>query len=61
MKDLDYGKEYLYAHDFEGNFVAQEFFPDEISDTKLYEPGENQRENQFKELLKNRWKNKYNY
>ena len=61
MKDLDYGKEYLYAHDFEGNFVAQEFLPDEISDSKLYEPGENQRENQFKELLKNRWKNKYNY
>jgi putative ATPase len=61
MKDLDYGKEYLYAHDFEGNFVAQEFLPDEIYDTKLYEPGENQRENQFKELLKNRWKNKYNY
>ena len=61
MKDLDYGKEYLYAHDFEGNFVVQEFLPDEISDTKLYEPGENQRENQFKELLKNRWKNKYNY
>lgn len=61
MKDLDYGKEYLYAHDFEGNFVVQEFLPDEISETKLYEPGENQRENQFKELLKNRWKNKYNY
>lgn len=61
MKDLDYGKEYLYAHDFEGNFVVQEFLPDEISDSKLYEPGENQRENQFKELLKNRWKNKYNY
>lgn len=61
MKDLDYGNEYLYAHDFEGNFVVQEFLPDEISDTKLYEPGENQRENQFKELLKNRWKNKYNY
>lgn len=61
MKDLDYGKEYLYAHDFEGNFVAQEFLPDEIFGTKIYEPGENQRENQFKELLKNRWKNKYNY
>ncbi|MBG7613542.1 replication-associated recombination protein A [Polaribacter sp. BAL334] len=61
MKDLDYGKEYKYAHDFEGNFVAQEFLPDEISGTKLYDPGENQRENQFKELLKNRWKNKYNY
>ncbi len=61
MKNLDYGKNYQYAHDFPGNFVNQEFLPEEISNTKLYEPGENQRENQFKELLKNRWKNKYNY
>ncbi|MFQ3181457.1 MAG: putative ATPase, partial [Polaribacter sp.] len=43
------------------NFIAQEFLPNEISGTKLYEPGENQRENQFKELLKNRWKNRYDY
>ena len=61
MKDLDYGKEYKYAHNYPNNFVAQEFMPDEISGTKLYEPGENQRENQFKEFLKNRWKDKYGY
>ena len=61
MKDLDYGKNYQYAHDFPGNFVNQEFFPDEITNTKLYEPCNNQREQQFKELLKNRWKDKYNY
>ena len=61
MKDLDYGKEYKYSHNYPNNFVDQEFMPDEISGTKLYEPGENQRENQFKELLKNRWKGKYDY
>jgi putative ATPase len=61
MKDLDYGKEYQYSHNYPNNFIAQEFLPNEISGTKLYEPGENQRENQFKELLKNRWKNRYDY
>ena len=61
MKDLDYGKEYQYSHNYPNSFVEQEFMPDEISGTKLYEPGENQRENQFKEILKNRWKDKYDY
>ena len=61
MKDLEYGKEYQYAHNYPNNFVDQEFMPDEISGTKLYEPGENQRENQFREILKNRWKNRYDY
>ncbi|MGK0449275.1 MAG: putative ATPase, partial [Polaribacter sp.] len=61
MKDLDYGKNYKYSHDFANNFVEQEFLPDEISGTKLYEPGNNSRENQFKETLKHKWKSKYNY
>ena len=61
MKDLDYGKEYQYSHNYAGNFVNQEFLPDEIKNTKLYEPGNNARENQFRELLKHRWKDKYNY
>ncbi|MFT5145711.1 MAG: putative ATPase [Polaribacter sp.] len=61
MKDLEYGKEYQYSHNYPNNFVDQEFMPDEISGTKLYEPGENQREKQFKEVLKNRWKAKYDY
>ncbi len=61
MKDLDYGKEYLYSHNYPNNFVAQEFLPKEISGTKLYEPGINSRENSFRDLLKQRWKNKYNY
>lgn len=61
MKDLNYGKEYQYSHNYAGNFVNQEFLPDEIKNTKLYEPGNNARENQFRELLKQRWKDKYNY
>ena len=61
MKDLDYGKNYKYAHNFEQNFIDQEFLPDEISNTKFYDPGNNQRENSFREYLKKRWKDKYNY
>ena len=61
MKDLDYGKDYQYSHNCTNNFIAQEFLPAEIAGTKLYEPGDNQRENQFKDILRNRWKNKYGY
>lgn len=61
MKDLDYGKNYKYSHDFENNFVDQEFLPEEISGTKIYDPGKNARENQFRENLKNKWKTKYDY
>ena len=61
MKDLDYGKNYKYSHDYPNNFVNQEYLPNEISSTKIYEPGNNAREKQFKEILKDRWKNKYNY
>lgn len=61
MKDLDYGKAYKYAHDYENNFTEQEFLPEEIRNLKLYEPGKNPREDQFRELLKKRWKSKYGY
>ncbi|WP_299160762.1 replication-associated recombination protein A [uncultured Tenacibaculum sp.] len=61
MKDLDYGKDYQYSHNYQNNFINQEFLPDEIKNTKLYEPGNNPRENQFRELLKQRWSDKYNY
>ncbi|WP_435262112.1 replication-associated recombination protein A [Tenacibaculum sp. nBUS_03] len=61
MKDLNYGKDYQYSHNYQGNFVEQEFLPNEIKGTKLYEPGNNSRENQFRELLKQRWKDKYKY
>ena len=61
MKDLDYGKNYQYAHNYDDNFINQEFLPDEIKNTTLYQPGNNSRENNFREFLKKRWKNKYNY
>jgi putative ATPase len=53
MKDLDYGKDYQYAHLFEKNFINQEFLPEEISGTKFYEPSNNTRENTIKNDLKN--------
>ncbi|WP_233900787.1 replication-associated recombination protein A [Tenacibaculum piscium] len=61
MKDLNYGKDYQYSHNYSGNFVNQEFLPEEIKNTKFYEPGNNPRENQFREILKKRWKDKYQY
>lgn len=61
MKELGYGEEYKYAHAYTGNFVEQEFLPDEIIQTSLYEPGDNQREKVTRDFLKNRWKGKYGY
>jgi putative ATPase len=61
MKDLNYGKAYKYSHDFPGNFVEQEFLPDEIKGTKFYEPGENARENELRRYLSGKWKGKYGY
>ncbi|OBQ56025.1 ATPase AAA [Tamlana sp. s12] len=61
MKELGYGEEYKYAHNYENNFASQEFLPDAIKNTKLYEPGNNSREQSHREFLKNRWKDKYNY
>jgi putative ATPase len=59
MKDLGYGEEYKYAHDYENNFVAEEFLPKEVSKSSFYRPGNNQRENAIKDFLKKRWKDKY--
>jgi len=61
MKQLNYGKDYAYAHVYENNFVEQEFLPDKISGTKFYEPGNNARENELRDFLKKRWKEKYGY
>lgn len=61
MKNMDYGKGYQYAHDFERNFITQEFLPDSISNTRFYDPGENAREEEIRKFLKNRWKEKYGY
>ncbi|MGZ5193682.1 MAG: replication-associated recombination protein A [Kaistella sp.] len=59
MKDMNYGKDYGYAHSHEGNFVDQEFLPEEISGTKFYEPGNNSTENKIREELNKKWKDKY--
>lgn len=61
MKELGYGDEYKYAHDYTNNFAEQEFLPDDIANTSFYEPGNNSRENGTREFLKNRWKGKYGY
>ena len=61
MKNLNYGKDYQYAHQYENNFVDLEYLPTEISGTKFYEPGNNARENELRKFLKVRWKEKYNY
>ena len=61
MKELGYGENYKYAHHHQGNFVDQEFMPDQLKNTKLYTPGENPKENQIQILMRNLWKGKYNY
>ena len=61
MKELDYGTDYLYAHAYAGNFVEQEFMPDELSGHKLYDPGKNPAEDKLRESLKEKWKGKYGY
>ena len=59
MKDLDYGKNYGYAHSHEGNFVDLEFLPEEIKGSQFYLPGKNSTENKIAEQLKKKWKDKY--
>lgn len=61
MKELGYGDEYKYSHDFANNFAEQEFLPEAVSKKPLYIPGNNSRENSIREFLKNRWKDKYGY
>lgn len=61
MKDIGYGKEYKYAHDFESNFINQEYLPDAIKGKTLYEPGKNAREDELRQRLKRLWKDKYKY
>ena len=61
MKELGYGENYQYAHNHENNFADHEFMPEDIKNTKLYDPGNNARENTFRDFLKKRWKDKYDY
>ena len=61
MKELGYGEDYQYAHDYEGNFVPHEFLPEELSGTTFYKPGNNKRENALRSYLKELWKDKYEF
>jgi putative ATPase len=61
MKELGYGDEYKYSHDYANNFAEQEFLPKELSNKAIYIPGNNSRENSTREFLRNRWKDKYGY
>lgn len=61
MKELGYGKDYQYAHDYEGNFAFQDYLPDELQGETFYEPSDNPRENALREYLKKHWGNRYSY
>ncbi|MEQ8704010.1 MAG: replication-associated recombination protein A [Phaeodactylibacter sp.] len=61
MKDLDYGKDYQYSHDFPGNFVQQDFLPDELKGEKLFEPQDNAAEQKLRRQLKDWWSDWYGY
>jgi putative ATPase len=61
MKEIGYGQDYKYAHDYENHFVVQEFLPDELTGTVFYKPGGSPREKATKDFLASRWKQKYSY
>ncbi len=61
MKDMNYGKDYQYSHLGEGNFIEQEYLPEQLIGTKFYNPGNNARENELRKFLKEKWKGKYGY
>jgi len=61
MKQIGYGKDYKYAHSYDGNFVQDNFLPDEIADKQFYFPSENGQEKKIKERLKSLWKGKKKY
>jgi putative ATPase len=61
MKNIGYGKEYEYSHAYKDNFTAQEYLPDNLSGTLLYDPGNNAAEEKLRERLKTLWKGKYKY
>ncbi len=61
MKEQGYGKDYKYAHNFEGNFIKMNFLPESIQNKTLYQPGNNAKEKNYKKDLKNKWGDKYEY
>jgi len=61
MKEMGYGHNYQYSHLGEGNFINQEYLPDQLKGTAFYKPGNNARENELRKFLKEKWKEKYGY
>lgn len=61
MKDMNYGKGYQYSHNGEGNFIDQEYLPDQLAGKAFFEPGENAREAELRKFLRDKWKGKYGY
>jgi len=61
MKELGYGEQYQYAHDFKDHFINQEYLPEALKNTKIYEPGENPREAAQGSFLRKLWQEKYGY
>ena len=61
IKELGYGEDYKYAHDYKNQFIEQEFLPEEIKGTTFYQPGEDQKEKSIRDFLKSRWNKKYGY
>ncbi|MDX1315335.1 MAG: replication-associated recombination protein A, partial [Eudoraea sp.] len=61
MKDLNYGENYKYAHSYEGNFVQDNYLPEELKGKKYYEPGSNSREKDLRDKLRKMWDKYYDY
>ncbi|MEA3479451.1 MAG: replication-associated recombination protein A [Bacteroidota bacterium] len=61
MKEIGYGKGYKYAHSYDNNFVDLEFLPEDIKGKRFYDPGNNRREENIREMLRHLWKDKYKY
>jgi len=61
MKQMDYGRDYKYAHNFENNFILQQFLPDKLEGKTFFIPQKNPREEELRKFLKDKWKDKYGY
>jgi len=61
MKNLNYGADYLYPHDFDIHFTTQEYMPDALKNTRFYQPADNEREKEQLRRMKQYWNDKYNY
>jgi putative ATPase len=61
MKEVGYGKDYKYAHSYPGHFTEMEFMPDKLIGSTIYEPADNQKEQDIVIKLRKQWKKKYNY